>query len=66
MPGLPHDAVAAALGDVVVHVLGTLDLGDDRGAGVALKHVPGQDQEQHIAADDVAVFVHDADAVAVA
>ena len=64
--GLVHDAVAAQFGDLVVHHLRAFHFADEGRAGLALQDFARVDQQQHVAVDDVAVFVDRADAVGVA
>ena len=64
--GLPHQRLAAELGDAVVQHLRRLHVGDDRRAGLLAQHGYRQNGQKLIAPDHAALAVDRADAVAVA
>ena len=64
--GLPHQRLAAELGDAVEQRLARLHVGDDRRAGQLLEHRLGEDHQHLVAPDHAALAVDRADAVAVA
>src|SRR5207248_10528288 len=66
VPRLPHDGAAAPLLDVVVERLRALHLADDGGAGMILEDVAGEEEQELVAPEDLALLVHRAEAIGVA
>ena len=64
--GLPHQRLAAELGDPVEQRLARLHVGDDGRARLLLEHRLGEDREQLVAPDHAALAVDRANPVAVA
>src|SRR3989304_3083441 len=66
MAGLPHDGPAAVCGYIVVEYLRTLNLADDGGAGTYPQDKPGEEEQQHIPPEDLALIRDDAETVGIA
>src|SRR5579864_2603680 len=64
--GLPHQRLAAELGDVIEESLAGLYIGDQGRTGQLLKHRYREDHQQLIAPDHASLAVDRADAVAIA
>ena len=64
--GFPHQRLSAQFGNTVEQHLTGFDVGDDRGAGVGLQDVAGQQQHQLIAPENAAFAVDRSDPIAVA
>ena len=65
MPDLPHDGLAAGLGQAFHQRKRALDLEDDGSARLFLEDLAGQHERQDVAHDHAAQVVHDADAIGV-
>ena len=66
MAGLVHDRVAAQPLQLVVQELRAFHFADERRARLARQNLAPVDQQQHVAVDHFAVFIHRADAVRIA
>ncbi len=55
MPGAPHDGVAPAFPDIVIHDHGALDFGNKSGPGFAGQNLPGIDHHELVTVDHLAV-----------
>jgi hypothetical protein len=66
MPGLPHEWLSAEIGYGVKQDLTSLDIGDDRCAGIRSKHIACENRDELVTPDDPSVTIDDSDAVAVA
>ncbi len=64
--GLIHDRVAAQALQLVVEHLRALHFPDEGGAWFPRQDLAAVDQQQHVAVNDLTVFIHRADAVRVA
>src|SRR3546814_3564302 len=66
VPGLPHQRAAAVTQDVAGQAAGALDVEQDHRARVAFEHVGGEQHQQAVGEDVLAVAGDHAEAVAIA
>jgi len=66
MAGLPHDGLAAARGDIVIHELRAFHFADESGARLARQDFTSVKNHQLVAPEDGAALVDGANAVGVA
>ena len=63
MAGLPHDGLAAVVAYVIVHGLGTFDLGYEGRTRPVAQDVPGEQDHELVAPENGPQLIYDPDAV---